>query len=102
MNKDEQYSVNRGNTEHPAWENAHWLRASDLAGFHVMSLDSNGSTVLKHSSAIRSLKVDTFALEAEMARLLTSKELTTDARKLLEAALEAQNTGRRPALEWSV
>lgn len=100
MNAEEQYSVNRGNVEYPAWEDAHWVRAGDLPSFHLMRLDGCKAVVLKHSSAIRSVKPDTAVLESEMAKLMEHRDLTSDAKKLLEAALKAQSTGKRPALDF--
>lgn len=97
MNRDEQYMVNRGNTEHPAWEAAHWESAAEITGFHHMRLDGrldgDAPVVIKHISAIKPVKANTKPLEDEISRLLEHKGLTPEARKLITAALQAQATG---------
>lgn len=100
MKRDTQFQVNRGTAEYQVWENAHWIRSADGPQFHWMKLDDIGETVLMHESAIR--KVTTKASDAEEAihRLLQHPDLVPDAKKLIEAALEAQSTGKRPALNF--
>lgn len=100
MNREDQYEVNRGNWEYPAWALAHWVRAADCPNFHYMKMDDGGSIVLKHRSVIRSLKPNTIELEVAMQNLITHKDLTPDAKKLLETAIEAQATGKRPVLDF--
>lgn len=99
MNRDEQFQINRGTWEYPCWEKAHWIRAADGPQFHWMKVDDTGEAVMKHESAIRKTKKATDAEDA-MRRLLTRSDLAPDAKKLIEAALEAQSTGKRPALDF--
>lgn len=100
MNLTEAYEINRGNWEHPQWEAAHWVRAADGPDFHYMMLDGSTVVVLKHRQAIRSLKPNTVALETDMKNLLAHPDLTPDAKKLMEKAIEAQATGVRPVLDF--
>lgn len=98
FNNADPYLVNRGNSEFPNWQPARWESAHNLAGFHLMCME-DGAKVTVHDSAIRNVKADTKSLELEIERLLAHPELTADAKKLIQAALESQRTGK---LEWSV
>lgn len=99
MNREEQLEINRGTWEYPCWYKAHWVRSADGPQFHWMKLDDTGETVTTHESAIRKTKKVTDAEDA-IRRLLTRADLAPDAKKLIEAALEAQSTGKRPALDF--
>lgn len=100
MNRDEQFQVNRGTAEYQMWEKAHWLRAADAPSFHWMKLDDMGEMVMMHESTIRKVAVKASDAEESIRRLLTRSDLVPDAKKLIEAALEAQSTGKRPALDF--
>lgn len=55
---------------------------------------------MKHESAIRAVAVKVSDAEESIRRLLKRSDLMPDAKKLIEAALEAQSTGKRPALDF--
>lgn len=100
MNRESQFEVNRGTAEYQMWEKAHWVRSADAPSFHWMKLDDTGATVMMHKSAIRAVAVKVSDAEESIRRLLKRSDLVPDAKKLIEAALEAQSTGKRPALDF--
>lgn len=78
------------------------MRSADGPQFDWMKLDNTGETVLMHESAIRIVSSKVSDAEEAIRRLLKHPDLLPDAKKLIEAALEAQSTGKRPILNWSV
>lgn len=100
MNREDPFEINRSTAEYPCWEAAHWIREADIARFHFMKLDSTGEVVTKHESAIRLVEIKTTDAEKSLRRLLAHPDLVADARRLVEAALEAQLTGKRPPLNF--
>jgi hypothetical protein len=102
VNREEQFEINRGTWEYPCWEKAHWMRAADGPQFHWMRTDDTGEIVMKHESAMRKTHIKSTALEDEIRKVLAHGDLVPDAKKLIEAALEAQITGKLPKLDFLI